>query len=85
LCSKSSSQTIHLIAIANSDRSHHDFPHLYGYHENLYLDMSHGTAKKAKLHATPSEAIVAKDKSVHVPTNFDRDIQWRHAPNSGNL
>jgi hypothetical protein len=35
-------------------RIHHDFIRLCQYNENIYLDMSHGTKKKAKHHAMPS-------------------------------
>jgi hypothetical protein len=38
--------------LQTSDRSQYDFLHLCQYHGNL--DMSHGTDKKAKLHATHS-------------------------------
>lgn len=37
-----------------SDVSHHDFLHLCQYHENLYLDISHGPGRAAKLGAMPS-------------------------------
>jgi hypothetical protein len=41
------------LSLQTSVRSHHDFLHLFQYHRNLYLDMSHGTDKKAKLRTTP--------------------------------
>jgi hypothetical protein len=40
--------------LQTSDRSHHDILHICQIHGNLYLDISHGTDKKAKLRATPS-------------------------------
>jgi hypothetical protein len=48
------------------DHNHNEFLHLFQYHGNIYLDMSHGTDKKVKLRAHWLKIIACTTRSIPI-------------------
>jgi hypothetical protein len=71
----SSSQPVPSLPLPTSDHNHHNFLHLCQFHENLYVDMSHGTNKRRSFAPRPHEASQARDKGVRDRINSILEIQ----------